>query len=67
MIEENKLILDYFCDNYNLSPIEEIQHFARYIDDYMEDKCKYCWYITCSEYNDCYDGIFEYLKSIYLK
>lgn len=60
---DNKLILEYFCDNYNLSSIEEIEHLATYIDDFVDDKCKYCKHITCSENDECRDGIIEYLQS----
>lgn len=43
--------------------IDLLKRYARYIDENIDpdERCKYCKYDTCSEHDDCFDGIFEML------
>ena len=41
--------------------IDILKRYARYIDDNVENKCIYCKYDTCSENDDCFEGILERL------
>lgn len=44
-----------------------LEEFAKYIDDNLtlDARCERCAYKTCSEYDNCMDGIIEYLKIKY--
>ncbi|WP_312286865.1 hypothetical protein [Terrisporobacter sp.] len=41
-----------------------LEEFAQYIADNLSciERCEICSYETCSEYDDCVDGIIKYLK-----
>lgn len=60
-LKRDKVIFEYFCDNYELSPIEEIERISEYIMDYVDDRCSYCNYESCSLDDDCREGIVKYL------
>lgn len=34
-----------------------LKTYAKYIDNNVEEKCSHCKYSTCSEYDECFDGI----------
>lgn len=42
--------------------IEILERYVWYIDENLDNCCLYCVYNICSEYDNCFDGIFENLK-----